>query len=155
MTTVQIVNAHGQVQAVTVEDLTFRPAVYGIFIEQDQILLLRHVETQLLLPPGRIVAQNEEPAQAIRHYFRELADITPVVGSLLFIENQYRQENDQSWQLSALYYSIERPSLASIRFPNEDNPQTKPEWLQLDQLERSQFQFGYEAMQAGKLHLQL
>lgn len=155
MTTVQIFDAHGYMQKVSSAELIFRPAVYGIFIEQDQILLLRNLETQLLLPPGRIVAENEEPGQAIRHYFRELANITPVVGSLLFIETQYQQEDNQSWQLSALYYAVERPSFASISFHNEESPQIQPEWLQLDSLERTQFQFGYEAVQAGKLHLHL
>lgn len=154
MTTIQIFDAKGHAQAVASEDLIFRPAVYGIFIEQDQILLLRNLETQLLLPPGRIVAENEEPAQAIRHYFRKLAAITPRVGSLFFIENQYRQESNQFWQLSVLYYEVKRPSLASINFPNDENAQSQPEWLQLDSLERPQFQFGFEAIQAGILHFQ-
>ncbi len=153
MTMVQIFNDQGQAQAVASKDLVFRPAVYGIFIELDQVLLLRNPETQLLFPPGRIINENEEPTQAIRHYFRELANITPALGSLLFIETQYRQENDQAWQLSALYYAIERPSLASISFSEDTTLQ--PEWLPLNSLERTQFQFGYEAVQAGKLHLQL
>lgn len=153
MTMVQIFNAQGRAQTVAAKDLIFRPAVYGIFIELDQVLLLRDLETQLLSPPGRIVNENEEPTQAIRHYFRELAAITPDLGSLLFIETQYRQENDQAWKLSALYYAIERPSLASISFSEDTTLQ--PEWVPLNSLERTQFQFGYEAVQAGKLHLQL
>ena len=153
MTMVQIFNDQGHAQAVAAKDLIFRPAVYGIFIELDQVLLLRNQETQLLSPPGRIVSENEEPTQAIRHYFRELANITPALGSLLFIETQYRQENDQAWKLSALYYAIERPSLASIRF-SEDITQY-PEWLPINSLDRTQFQFGYEAVQAGKLQHQL
>jgi ADP-ribose pyrophosphatase YjhB (NUDIX family) len=155
MTTIQIFNDHGQAKVVSPKDLTFRPAVYGIFIEHDQILLLRNQETQLLRPPGRIVAENEEPAQAIRHYFRELADITPILGPLLFIENQYRQEDNRFWQLSALYYAIERPSTASILFSDDETLKIQPEWLQVDNLERSQFEFGYEAIQASKLYLQL
>jgi len=155
MTTVQIFDAQGDSQTVSSEDLIFRPAVYGIYIELDQIFLLRNLKTQLLRPPGRIVAENEEPAQAIRHYFRELAEITPVLGSMLFMETQYRQENDQSWKLSALYYAIERPSLDSINFLEDKELQLQPEWLPLDRLNRTQFQFGYEAIQAGKLHLQL
>lgn len=155
MTTVQIFDTQGHAQTVSSEDLLFRPAVYGIFIELDQVLLLRDTQTELLHPPGRIVNENEEPVQAIRHYFRELADITPVVGSLLFIENQYQQENDQSWQLSALYYAVKRPSLGSINFSEDLESQIQPEWLQLDGLERTQFQFGFEAIQAGKLQNQL
>lgn len=155
MTTIQIFGTQGQSQIVASEKLIFRPAVYGIFIEQDQILLLRDQETQFLLPPGRIVSENEAPAQALRHYFQELANITPILGSLLFIETQYRQENGRSFQLSALYYAIERPSIASLKFPETTDVQPQPEWMALESLERTQFQFGYEAVQAGKLSLQL
>ena len=153
--TIQIFDAQGHAQAVSSKNLTFRPAVYGIFIEHDQVLLLRDRETQLLWPPGRIVAENESPTQAIRHYFRTLADITPLLGPLLFIENQYRQENGRSWQLSVLYYAVERPATASIRFPENEELPAQPEWVQLNSLDRTQFQFGYEAVQAGKLRLQL
>ncbi|NHZ72077.1 MAG: hypothetical protein GWP17_03215, partial [Aquificales bacterium] len=155
MTTIQIFDVQGHAQTVSSENLIFRPAVYGIFIEHDQILLLRNLKTQLLLPPGRIVAENESPTQAIRHYFRNQAGITPLLGPLLFIENQYRQENGRFWQLSVLYYAIERPSTASIRFSENEELPTQPDWVQLNSLDQTQFQFGFEAVQAGKLRLQL
>lgn len=155
MTTIQIFDAQGQSQTVSSKALTFRPAIYGIFIEHDQILLLRHQETQLLLPPGRIVAENEVPTQAIRHYFRDLASITPDLGPLLFIENQYRQENGRFWQLSVLYYALKRPSAASIHFATSADAPIQPEWLPLNSLDLPMFEFGYEAVQAGKLHHQL
>lgn len=151
MTTIQLFDAQGHAQAVLSEKLTFRPAVYGIFIEQNQILLLRDTETELLRPPGRIVAANEAPSQALRHFFRKLADITPLLGALLFMETQYRQENGRFYQLSALYYAVERPFIATLAF----NPEAdQPEWFPLRTLQRTQFQFGYEAVQAGKLSLQ-
>jgi ADP-ribose pyrophosphatase YjhB (NUDIX family) len=155
MTTIQIFDAQGQSQTVSSKTLTFRPAIYGIFIEHDQILLLRDQETQLLRPPGRIVAENEAPSQAIRHYLRELASITPQLGPLLFIENQYRQENGRFWQLSVLYYGLKRPSTASILFTPPPEAPLQPEWLPLNNLGLTQFEFGYEAIQAGKLHHQL
>jgi hypothetical protein len=150
MTTTQIFDTSGQAQTISSKTLTFRPAVYGIFIEHDQILLLRNPETQLLQPPGRIIAENETPSLAVRLFFNELANITPILGPLLYIETQYRQENGQDWQLSTLYYAIKRSSIDSISFA--DTQQHYPEWLQIDNLYRTQFQFGYEAIQAGKLH---
>lgn len=154
MTTIQFFDAQGHTYAVQSKNLTFRPAVYGILIEQNQILLLHDRNTGLFLIPGRMLDENEVPNLAIRTYFREWASITPQLGTLLFIENQYRQDADQSWQLSALYYEIKRPPLASITFL-EKNAHFQPEWVQLDTLVRTQFQFGYEAVQAGKLYLQL
>ena len=155
MTMIQIFDDQGQAQAVSATSLIFRPAIYGIYIEYDQILLIRNQETQLLLPPGRIVTENEVPTQAIRHYFQELVHITPDLGPLLFIENQYRQENGRFWQLAVLYYALERPSTASIHFTTADDAPLQPEWLPLDSLDLPMFAFGYEAVQAGKLHYQL
>jgi hypothetical protein len=153
--TIHFLDANGRLQAAPSDSFTFRPAVYGILIEYDQILLLRDLESQLFCPPGRIVAENEAPAQAVRHYFRRLAEMTPVLGPLLFVENQYREENDTFWQLSVLYYAVERPSTASISFTEDPEAKTRPEWVRLDSLDRTRFQFGYEAVQAGKLRLQL
>ncbi len=153
MTTVDIFDVQGHLHAVPAKNILYRPAVYGIFIEQDQILLLRDQSTDLLLVPGRHLEENEVPAQALRTYFREWAGITPLLGTLLFIENQYQQEAEQFLQLSALYYEVKRPSLASITFPQKEG-QYAPEWIQFDNVDRTQFQFGYEAIQAGKLYLQ-
>ncbi len=155
MTTIQLFDAAGHAQAVSSEKLTFRPAVYAILIEHDQVMLLRDRATQLLSPPGRIVAEHEAPTQAIRHYCRDVAGITPILGPLLFMENQYRSENGRFWQLSVLYYALERPATASINFAENPDSPLQPEWLPLDDLARTQFQFGYEAVQAGKLRLQL
>ncbi|MCZ7670285.1 MAG: hypothetical protein M5U34_25545 [Chloroflexi bacterium] len=39
------------------------------------------------------------------------------------MENQYRSENGRFWQLSVLYYALERPATASINFAeNPDSP---------------------------------
>ncbi|PIE80435.1 MAG: hypothetical protein CSA11_08170 [Chloroflexi bacterium] len=153
MTTVDIFDAQGHLHAVPSQSISYRPAAYGIFIEHDQILLLRDQETDLLLVPGRHLAENEVPAQILRTYFQEWAGITPRLGALLFIENQYQQEDGQFWQFSALYYEVKRASLASIAFPHQAG-QYSPEWLPLDNIDRKQFQFGYEAVQAGKLYHQ-
>ena len=44
-------------------------------------------------------------------------------------------ENDTFWQLSVLYYAIERPSTASIRFAEDPEAKTQPEWVRLDSVD--------------------
>lgn len=141
-------------QAVNVEEkaVTFRPAVYGILIEHEQVFLLCRPSTGLLYPPGGIVGQRETPTQAVRAFFRQLTGMVPVLGSLVFVEEQYQVEENTPWHLSAMYYVLERPSASAIT-PVENRPQ--PEWVSLPDLRREQLQFGYEAIQAAWLRLKL
>ncbi|MCP4362563.1 MAG: NUDIX hydrolase [Chloroflexi bacterium] len=133
------------------EALTFRPAVYGIFIENNQILLQQHPQTDLWHPPGTILAENETPTQVIRQTFQQLIGMIPKLGPMLFVEDQYIIDDERrAWHYSVLYYSLERSPTASAI---SDSSQTT--WLPLDNLEREQMHFGYEAIQAGRLQRRL
>lgn len=151
MATILCYDVSGGTFPVAPEALLLRPAVYGIFIENSQILLLKHPQTLRWQPPGTVLAENETPTQAIRHVFRWLTGMTPRVGAMLYVEDQYVLDNDRrAWQLSVVYYTLERPSTAATI-----SDSTKVEWVPLSELERSQMQFGYEAVQAGRLQLKL
>ncbi|MCL4265055.1 MAG: NUDIX domain-containing protein [Anaerolineae bacterium] len=151
MTTILCHDASGGTFPVAPEALFFRPAVYGIFIENSQVLLHKHPQTMLWQPPGTVLAENETPTQAVRHVFRRLTGMTPRVGAMLYVEDQYVLDSDRgAWQLSVVYYALERPSTAATI-----SDTSKVEWVPLGELERSQMQFGYEAVQAGRLQLKL
>lgn len=151
MATVLCHEVSGGTFPVSPEALLFRPAVYGIFIENSQVLLQKHPQTALWHPPGTVLAENETLTQAVRHAFRRLTGMTPRVGVMLYVEDQYIMDSDRrAWQLSVVYYALERPSTAATI-----SDSSKIEWLPLDTLERSQMQFGYEAVQAGRLQLKL
>jgi ADP-ribose pyrophosphatase YjhB (NUDIX family) len=67
------------------------------------------------------------------------------------VEDQYVMDSDRrAWHLSVVYYALERPSTAATI-----SDSSKIEWVPLDELDRSQMQFGYEAVQAGRLRLKL
>jgi len=153
MSNVDCFDKEGNLVSVPADGVTFRPAVYGIFIEDDHILLLSDPQTGLLFPPGRILNPGDTPLQAIRQDYRRLTGVTPLVGPLLFVEEQYRlDEHGRAWRLSAMYYALERPSTAALTFHvEEDGPQL--DMYLLDKLQRHQLQFGYEAIQAGVLRL--
>ncbi|MBK7893853.1 MAG: NUDIX domain-containing protein [Candidatus Promineifilaceae bacterium] len=155
MATIVCYDIHGNAVPVAAEAITFRPAVYGIYIENTQILLQKQPQTGLWHPPGTMLAPSDTPTQAIRHYFRQIAGLTPVIGSLLFVEDQYfLDEARRAWKLSAMYYGLERP-LTTATTLTESDEANQIEWVPLANLQRTQFQFGYEAVQAGKLQQKL
>lgn len=155
MATIVCYDIHGNAVPVAAESITFRPAVYGIFIENSQVLLQKQPQTDLWHPPGTMLTTSNPPTQVIRHYFRQITGLTPVIGSLLYVEDQYfLDEARRAWKLSAMYYGLERP-LTTATSLTEEEETTQTQWVPLADLQREQFQFGYEAVQAGKLQQQL
>ena len=155
MATIVCYDIYGNAVPVAAESITFRPAVYGIFIENSQILLQKQPQTGLWHPPGTLLAASDTPTQVIRHYIRQIIGLTPGIGSLLFVEDQYFiDEERRAWKQSAMYYGLERP-LSSATALTESEEASQTEWVPLADLQREQFQFGYEAVQAGKIQQKL
>lgn len=153
MATVFCFDDHGEVRPVAEEEVTFRPAVYGILIEKEEVLLQPHPATGLWRPPGGILEAQEAPGPTLLRHFQEAAGIVPILGPLVFVEERYWMDGDgRAWRLSALYYLLERPTTGIAGLINFDS-QSKPEWLSLASLTHDRVQFGYEAIQAGRLHL--
>lgn len=139
----------GQAHLAAVESLQFSPAVYGIFIENTRVLLLRQGPHGLYAPPGLLLPGHEQPGQALRHYFRRLTGLTPILGSLLLIEEQHRWLEGQGWRVAAMYYALQRPFTGSIHLNPDSATGAAPEWVELMALQRQQFQFGFQAVAAG------
>jgi ADP-ribose pyrophosphatase YjhB (NUDIX family) len=151
MATILCHDVEGHTIPVASEAVIFRPAVYGILIEHNQVLLQKHPDTALWQPPGAVLLENETPAQTIRHAFRQLTGMSPRLGPMLFVEEQYVIDGEQrAWHFGVVYYALERPSTATTLAQSN-----KIEWVALDSLQRQQMQFGYEAVQAGRLQLKL
>lgn len=149
MATIICHDVQGNCVLVAPEALLFRPAVYGIFLENHQVLLQKHPDTGLWFPPGTVLAEHETPAQAIRHTFRQLTGMTPRPGPILYLEDQYLVDGERrAWHFAVVYYALERSSAAATL-----SESGKVEWTPLDTLQRTQMQFGYEAVQAGRLQL--
>jgi hypothetical protein len=147
-------DAMGNAIAVAPERLTYRPAVYGLFLEHGEIWLLRHPVTGFYSPPGLILLEHNAPQQALLSYLRQLTGLTLFTGPLLFLEEQYRiDESGQAWHLSAMYYAVLRPSLA-VTMPVETGRIIDADWVPLADLTREQMQFGYQAIQAARRLLQ-
>ncbi|RMH02304.1 MAG: hypothetical protein D6706_00395 [Chloroflexi bacterium] len=153
MATIRCYDIYGDSVPVAPEALTFRPAVYGIFLNNNHILLMRHPKTDLLYPPGEILTPSQTPTQAIRHTFRRLLGTTPLLGPLLYVEDRYYlDESRTAWHLSQLYYALDRPTTMAALPQQADSD---VDWIPLKELTREQLWFGYEAIKAGRLRLDL
>lgn len=146
---------NGQVIDIQTSPTGFRPAVYGILIENDQVLLQPHGKNLLWHPPGKVLESEETPTSAVIRCFQAAAGITPVITGLLLAEDRCWIDGDgQMWQLSVLYYALKRPAAGAAGLINFDSP-ARPEWFPLENLTRSQMLLGYEAVQAGCVRIEL
>lgn len=149
MSAIRCYDEYGLAHLIDADSLNFTPAVYAVFIENGRILLLNHKQSNLYTPPGLLVPPQDLPDQAIRHYLRRLVGFTPALGALLLVEEQYRVLKGDGWQLAALYYEVKRPFTESIHLNEELEPLATLQWVDLEALVLSQFQFGYQAVMAG------
>lgn len=132
-----------------------RPAVYGILIENEQVLLQPHPGSNLWHPPGKVLEIEETPASAVLRCFQANAGITPVITGLLLAEDRcWVDRNGQPWQLSVLYYNLKKPTAGAAGLINFNSP-ARPEWHPLENLTRDKMLFGYEAVEAGRIRLRL
>lgn len=154
MTMIYCYDRNGTAVAIPPDAVAFRPAAYGLLIENEQILLSTDAHTNLWHPPGHRLEPHETPTQALKHHLHKVAGLTPLIGPLVFVEDQYRvDEEGQAWHLSLLYYALNRPPYSTITLGDMETSDVK--WVRLAHLERSNLQFGYEAIQAARLHLKL
>lgn len=151
MATILCYDDNGNTVPVAPEALSFRPAVYGIFIENNQVLLLRHAVTGLWQPPGGVLAANESPTQQIRQIFRRLTGMSTRLGPVLYMEDLFLIDDERrAWHYAVLYFALERHTAVSAQADS-----ATVEWIPLANLQRQQMQLGYEAVRAGRLQLKL
>lgn len=143
---VAVVDIHGRVHPFPQTELTYSPAVCGVLIEENRALLCTAPTTGLYTFPGGRVQGGQTVEQAVRHYFRADTGITPLVQSLLMVEEQLvLDEESRPWQLSMMYYQLARPPVGHMGLIDFEN-RAKPDWVALKNLTRQQMQFGYDAL---------
>lgn len=148
--TIECLDPAGKLTPVDAGEITFRPAAYGILIDNNRVVLQRHPQTDLWHPPGLILEPNQTPAQALSAHFRTLLQLNPVLGQLLFTEEQYRlDEEGRAWHLAIFYHALER-STGALSLPASTGMAGAPEWVPLPEVSRQKMQFGYAALQAAR-----
>jgi len=140
------VDEEGELVAVPDEQVTFRPAVYGILIDGQRIVLERRAPSSLWRPPGSRMACGETPAQVLQAQFRAATGFAPVRGPLLLLEEQHRVDDQgRAWHLAVMYYALRRP-VGGVATMGNDGPQ----WVPLDELTPEKMLFGYRAVDAAR-----
>jgi ADP-ribose pyrophosphatase YjhB (NUDIX family) len=153
MTTTVCYDPNGQPMVVTTQALMFSPAAYGIFVENNDVLLLRDTKTDLFVWPGAILQVGERPLQVVSRMYHLLTGVVPVVESLACMEDLYQVDGSgQAWHLSAMFYWLERPSATSLALTVVDSA-FLPQMIPVVSIQRSQLQFGYQALQVARQHL--
>jgi ADP-ribose pyrophosphatase YjhB (NUDIX family) len=148
-------NHNGEVIDIPGSPVVIRPAVYGILIENDQVLLQPHGKSKLWQPPGRILQTGEAPTSAVLRCFQATAGIQPVITGLLLAEDRcWQDEEEKVWQLSVLYYALVRPTAGVSGVINFDSA-ARPEWFPLENLTREKILLGFEAIEAGRVRREL
>lgn len=133
---------------VSAEIVSFRPAAYGILIDEyNQVFLARAPGDPFWALPGGVLRPYETPQRAVRTYFRRATGITPQVGALLFVEERHQYAGDgEAWLLASLYYALSRPMMMTTVLGEVDETAVEGRWFSLADLSRKELQFGYEAI---------
>ncbi len=143
---VAVVDNHGRVQFVPQASVRYSPAVYGVLVEENRALLCVHSVSGFYLFPGGRVTTGQTVEEAVRQRFRAATGITPYVQGLLLVEEALvLDEESRPWHLTLLYYRLSRPPVGQMGLIDFENS-AKPDWVPLNQLERNQMQFGYDAL---------
>ncbi len=141
-------DAHGILTRVAVEELKFSPAVYAIFIENNQILLQRNAGSYLWQPLGGLASPIETMEGALARHIRREVGVEAEIVSMLWGEEAYRIDaGNKAWHLSVFYYIVSRSARGRIRLDLEEA--SRCEWRSIQLLRRERMQFGYDAMLAG------
>lgn len=155
MTTLTCYDPQGNPIPVLIDTLIYRPAVFGVCIEAEEILLLRDEGSPLLRLPGKIMLPGEAPIPVLRRYYRQLTGLTPLVGPLIHLQDLYRVDaNGRAWHLSAMFYPLARPSATTTAFSLAEDG-SYPELHLVETLSPGQLQFGYDAVAAALLRLKV
>ena len=157
------VDEEGELIAVPAEQVPFRPAVYGILIDNGRVILERRGPKNLWRPLGDRLACGQTPAQVLQARFRASTGFVPMPGPLLLLEEQHRVDDEgQAWHLVAMYYALRRPAgsvamammgdKASQRegSQGEVSPGEGSQWVPLEELTPEMMLFGYRAIDAAR-----
>ena len=153
MNTVRCYDNNGNGTLISAEELETRVAVYGVFIENGRVLLLRNHNNALWQLPGELLAANERPSHAVRHHLRHIMGILPELGDLLLLEDRFLlDKNGRGLRVSTMYYALRRPTALAATLPEQQEEDLQPEFIEIEGLQQGQLQFGYQAIHAGLTH---
>ena len=143
-------DSSGKIFPIPSDQLLFRPAVYGVLLENTQVLLQAHPQTNRWHLPGGFVEREQAPDQALRQHFRAATGMMPLIRSVVMVDDLFYYDGQHGYRLSVLYYLLDRPDSGLVNLIDFNN-EARPGWIPLSSLDRADMQFGYDAIQNAQL----
>jgi ADP-ribose pyrophosphatase YjhB (NUDIX family) len=137
------IDLNGNKASVPVSKLTFRPAVYGVIIEDDKILLSKQWGDGYDFPGGGIDI-GESIDDALKREVKEETGLDVEIGRIVHCESsffKFRFE-DKCVQSILMFYLCKRVGgELSIEFFDEHEKEyaDMPEWINLDDVSKIKF----------------
>jgi len=133
---------NGNTVSVPKSKLAFRPAVYGVIIEDGKVLLSKQWDGYDF--PGGGIEIGESIVDALKREVREETGLEVEVGKILACESsffKYRFE-DKCVQSILIYYSCKRTGgeLTTENFDEKEKEYADmPEWINIEDIEKIKF----------------
>ncbi|MBN1814821.1 MAG: NUDIX domain-containing protein [Anaerolineae bacterium] len=145
---------YGNHTLVPQEELVFRPAVYGIIVNDGKILLVNLRSTDKFCLPGGGVELGEKINDALRREVKEETGIRVAIERFAFFSEGffYYDPGDTAYHTLSFFF-ICRPETLELASDGQINDleAEKPTWVALDGLGPERFQFcGEEILQVAQ-----
>lgn len=105
---------HGGEYEVDVEKLRFRPAAYGLAVNDGKVLLGRSAFTDLWDIPGGAIERGETVEQGLIREFYEETGVKPTPVEILTVRDGFISIWGHPFQSIRLYYRVDVPQTTSF-----------------------------------------
>ncbi|MFZ5438160.1 MAG: NUDIX domain-containing protein [Patescibacteria group bacterium] len=149
-------DVQGNTYQVAVDQLTFRPAVYGVIIQDHKVLLSKQWDGYDF--PGGGIELGENTIEALKREVKEETGLEVEVKEVIFADNSFFKLpfKEKFVHSIHLYYECEvTGGEISIDYLDENERQyvQKAEWVDLDQFDKIRIYSSVDAKQVLKKYL--
>lgn len=104
--TIRCHNLQGQEVEVAVDAIQYRPAVYGLFVEDGKLLVYRSPNSGTLMLPGGQVEQGERVIEALHREVLEEVGMEISQADFFYADDDfyYHEKKKQAYQMFCYYY---------------------------------------------------
>ncbi len=141
MKTVICVDKDKKEYEVPVSELTIRPSIYGVIIQENKVLLTRQWDGYSF--PGGAVEKGEDMYEALVREIREETGLEVKVGEVVACENSFFKWMGSYWHTILIFRRCEvaggRLSIEGLEEIEKGITKDLPEWVPIEDLEKIKF----------------
>ena len=138
----------GNPATLAVDRLQWRPSVYGLAVQNDQLLVLYNTRTDAYELPGGGVDIHENLTDALHREFIEECNVTVTVGDLLCMDEQFfLTPGGNQWHTLRFFYRVTVIEPGTMRVNDPDEHNTNPHWHALPDLIPANIAVHWQAVQ--------